>query len=623
MRKLGKRWIISLSLIVLLLPLMLSPEPVTAQFDIPSNLNVGPYVDNVVYKVITNQDQRILALQAGVIDMDLNFFDPVHLSLLDADPDIDIYEAVRNGYGHIAINCNRYPLSISGLRRAFAFAFDKEKVTSDIFQGYSIEHDSLVPAPNSWCIEDELDWHYYTNRSDIGNQILDNLNFSIDPSTGYRLAPDGTPFDIVIEYGSNAFLALQIAQIGVDALRSLHIESRAAAASFNEYITRLSYHDEYDMVFYAQDFASNNVDWLAYDYWSEFADDIYQNPSNFMNATYDSWRDQLLYGVTYEEVYEAAAEMQKILHHNVPVLVVYENIFMQAYRNDRFTGHVPDMGQYITGRWTMRKIHKLDGTRGGTVHVGISQEPLTFNIFTTSTQSAISMLEETWPSLFTYGPDLTPHPYLADQWIVETHEDNAAVPDGHTRFTVDIIQNATWTDGTPITAEDVAFTFAYAIESGQYENPVLGHLADLQAAYTPSPNRVVLEFNTESYWHLSNFAFDLLIPKHIFNDIDGIGYEGWESWDPIFDPVEPNVNCGPFSLTDFELGEFYELTVNPHFAYYEPPVVTDYFVSHPYPISPVNGEPPIPNVLLTAVSVSSSAIIIVMVLMMIREKVGE
>jgi hypothetical protein len=30
--------------------------------DIPSDLSVGPYVDTIVYKVIANQDQRILAL---------------------------------------------------------------------------------------------------------------------------------------------------------------------------------------------------------------------------------------------------------------------------------------------------------------------------------------------------------------------------------------------------------------------------------------------------------------------------------------------------------------------------------------------------------------------------------
>ncbi|MCK4567480.1 MAG: hypothetical protein KAU48_09245, partial [Candidatus Thorarchaeota archaeon] len=112
-----------------------------------SNLNIGPYVDRIVYNVIANQEQRILALQAGDIEMDTSFFDPIYLDQLDADPDIDIYSAIRNGYGQLTINCRDYPLNISAFRRAFAYAFDKTAVTVDIMDGFSQEHDSLVPYP--------------------------------------------------------------------------------------------------------------------------------------------------------------------------------------------------------------------------------------------------------------------------------------------------------------------------------------------------------------------------------------------------------------------------------------------------------------------------------------------
>ncbi|MHA1769399.1 MAG: ABC transporter substrate-binding protein [Candidatus Thorarchaeota archaeon] len=145
---------------------------------VPSDLNVGPFVDKIVYKVINNQDQRILALQAGEIEMDNSFFDPVHLATLEADPDISIFSALRNGYGHITINCRDYPVNISGFRKAFAF--DKTAVTSEVMDGFSQEHDSLVPYPNSWCIEDSLPYHYYTAQVDRGNAILDALNFTID-----------------------------------------------------------------------------------------------------------------------------------------------------------------------------------------------------------------------------------------------------------------------------------------------------------------------------------------------------------------------------------------------------------------------------------------------------------
>ncbi|MFW9807160.1 MAG: ABC transporter substrate-binding protein, partial [Candidatus Thorarchaeota archaeon] len=358
----------ALTIIGIVALLFVSGSNIVYGVPLENNLKTGPYVDHVVYKVITNQDQRILALQAGEIEMDTSFFNPVHLPTLDADPDIDTFRALRNGYGHLTINCRDYPLNISGLRRAFAFAYDKTRVTAEIMDGFNQEHDSIVPYVSSWCVEDEFRYHYYTNQSSIGNQILDDLGFEIDVGTGYRLAPNGDPFDIVIEYSSSSpEIGGGVAQIGVDALHELHIDARTQASDFNEYISRLDSHEAYDMVFYAKDFHDNDVDWLAYEYWSAYADTPYQNPSNFVNVTYDYWRDQLLYGTTYMEVFDAARAMQHILHENVPRLVVYENTYLQAYRNDQFTGHVEDISEYISGPWTMRKIHKLDDTLGGTV----------------------------------------------------------------------------------------------------------------------------------------------------------------------------------------------------------------------------------------------------------------
>ncbi|MDH4213841.1 MAG: ABC transporter substrate-binding protein, partial [Candidatus Thorarchaeota archaeon] len=540
--------LVAITFVSVFLFMVFSPAVSTAM-TIPADLNQGPYVDKIVYKVISNQDQRVLAMQAGEIEMDNAFFDPVHYDTLDADEDISIFSALRNGYGHITINCRDAPLNESVLRRAFAYAFDKTRVTSEIMDGWSQEQDSLVPYPNGWCIEDEFTYHYYTDQSSIGNALLDATGYFVIGGDGFRTYR-GQPFDIEIEYSSaSQEIAGGTAQIGVDALTDLHINARTRAADFNEYISRLDSHGLYDMVFYAFNYYSNDVDWLAYEYWSEYADTPYQNPTNFRNETYDSWRAQLLYGTTYEEVFEAAAEMQKILLYNVPRLVVYENTYNQAYRNDKFTGHVADLGRYITGPWTMRKVHEIDGTTGGTLSVAISEEPDSFNIYVTNSAYSAAILENLWPALYSFGPDLNPYPDLAESMLIETHADNSDVPDGHTRFTVDIIQNATWSDGVQLTADDVAFSMTYAFESYVYGNPAGTDIGDLVAAYAPTPYRVVIEFSTESYWHFSNFAYDTIIPKHIFNNVDGIGYAGWNTWNPVFDPAEPNVNAGPFRFT--------------------------------------------------------------------------
>lgn len=436
-----------------------------------SDINVGPYVDMISYKVIDSQEGIILALQTSIIETTTSFIDPVYLQPLEADPNIDIHSLPRNGYGHITINCRDYPLNISALRRAFAYAYNKTRVIAEGLDGFGIEHDSLVPRPNGWCIEDELDWHYYDARPDVGNAILNAAGFEIDAETGYRLAPDGSAFDIQIEYTAlGSILGYIVTSTAVDALTALYIDSRIVVSDYNEYRQRLGHHEEYDMTYYAADFDDNDVDWLAYDYWSEYADVDYQNPCNFANDTYDAWRNQLLYGTTYEEVYEAAVEMQKILHYNVPRLVVYENIYLQPYRKDKFSGHVEDYIQGISGPWTMRQIKNLDGSTGGTVSIGISGNPDSFNFFVATSYSSKAILSELWPSLYKLSPDVTPWPDLAKSLLIETHSDNPAVPEGHTRFTIDTIQNATWTDGTPLTAEDVAYTFTYIFDSNPYGN---------------------------------------------------------------------------------------------------------------------------------------------------------
>jgi ABC-type transport system substrate-binding protein len=605
---------------------MSSPNFATAQNDVPSYLNVGPFVDKVVYKIIPNEDQRILAIQAGEIEMDTSPISSAWIPTLSADPDIELYEGVRNGYAHITIDCSKYPLNISGLRRAFAFAFDKTRVTNEVYDGFSVEHDSLVPSPSHWCIEEDLGWHYYTNQSDIGNQILDALNFTIDSGSGFRLAPDGSPFDIVIEYPSTSpEIAGGTAEIGVETLSSLHIDSEARAVDYSEYIHRCGNNLNFDMFCYSLNFGSDDVDWLAYEYWGEWVDVPYQNPTNFRNATYDSWRNQLLYGITYDEVYEAAAEMQRILHYNVPRLVVAVETHRYMYRIDEFTGHVPDKAQHISGTWTLRQIHRIDGIWGATVSIGIAQEPDSFNIFVSNSPYSRAIFREFWPSLYKWSPDLTPHPELAQEVKVETHYENSTVPDGHTRYTFDIIRNATWTDGTNITAEDVAFTLNYSYESGAYGNPAATDLGDLEAAYTVSPYRVVIEFNRESYWHFSNFAFDYIIPKHIFNDEDGIGYDGWNTWNPVFDPAEPHVTSGPFVITDYDSGEFYEITINPDFAYAicgcnYPPWWWNSTSPELPGSTPIASQVPISPMTLTSVAIAgiSSIVIIVMVIEIFR-----
>jgi len=201
--------------------------PLVSSYAESDSLQTGPYIDEVIFKVIKYPDQRALALQAGEIEIGSVYSDRDLIQILESDPDIDIYSAAGNHYGYITINCRDYPLNISGLRRAFAFAFDKRRAADDLLGGESIDHDSLVHAKSGFCIEDEFEWHYYTDQSDIGSQLLDDLGFNINSTTGYRLAPNGEEFEIIFSYYATSW-SDKVTRIAVDALHSLHIDASRA-----------------------------------------------------------------------------------------------------------------------------------------------------------------------------------------------------------------------------------------------------------------------------------------------------------------------------------------------------------------------------------------------------------
>ncbi len=547
-------------------------------------LQTGPYVDDVCYKVIHDSSVMRQQLIDGGIEMTNSFLDPFQLSDIQATSDVEIHSQPRNGYDLIVMNCLMAPMNWSGFRRAFAYAFDKNRAVTEMYGGYGFVHDSLVPKMNDFCIEDDLPHHYYDARPDIGNMILDDLGFSINHE-GYRNDPNGNPIYIVIK--THNLRGQVAAMIAADALDSLYIAAESYITYYNTYVSNLASHCGYDMIVSRIDFYDDKVDWLAYEYWSAKALIAYENLPAFQNATYDSWRDQLLYGETYEEVYEAAAEMQKILHHNVPILVTCQNLRIQGYRTNQFQGYVADELQHISGPWTMRNIRAIDGSRGGSVTIGTNVDPrsLGLNLFryydSHWSRSAKAMMELQYSSLFNYGPDSLPVPDLATNWTIETHSDDASIPEENKRFTFDIIQNATWSNGVPLTAEDVVFTLLFLrLMQPTFEFfKIKRHWSynHLKAAYSPTPYRVVFEYSIKSYWLFPVFAYMKVLPAHIINDDTIIGQWDWSEWGPLFNSEHQLPTSGPFVYAGFgdivegaSSFEHYNFTANPNY-YYAPP----------------------------------------------------
>ncbi len=549
----------SLVLIVAILAFALFPTSIRSQPLLELGLKNGPFVDKIQFKVIPDDDQQVLALLNDEIDLIGSMIHPSFLSQLNMSESVNVVNHLRNGYGYIVINCTKYPFNITAFRRAAAFALDKYAISEDIWEGFSQPQDSCVPSMNPFSIEGQLSYSYYDANIELGNQLLDDAGFLDVDVDGFRDAPDGSNFDILVEVVQSSNMAIEVGEKMAEGLRALNINAISEPIDIPEYGI-----EDFDMVFLGLSFDSFDVDWLAYEFWGEHVDEPYQNMASWRNASYDRWRDQLLNSTSYEEVYEAAIEMQRVWVYECPWVICYENFHISAYRTDKFEGHVNDWSDGVPGSWTNKKAHlKADqgGPFGGTLRRSNSFDPDTFNLLSASSAYTIQVLIELYDSMMTLGPEGNDMMWLAKTYLAETHATNAAIPAGHTRFTFQLLQNATWTDGTPLTAEDVAFSLNFLRNAPR--NRYRQDLLDMSAAYAPSTYTVVVEFSTESYWHLHGVAFKPVFPKHIMKEIL---IEDWAYWSPN-PPVEEMVTSGPFNVSEYVAGEFCELTYNPNYFF--------------------------------------------------------
>ncbi|MHA2423245.1 MAG: ABC transporter substrate-binding protein [Candidatus Thorarchaeota archaeon] len=599
---------IAFSLVAAFLIMAVSPAFAQAQTAL-GHAKTGPFVDKIVFDVITQEDQQVIALQDNEIDIIDQQLDPTYLDTLVEAENIEVANILRNGYGYVTINCAKYPFNITAFRRALAFATDKEAISDDVWDGLSQPLDSMVPATNPFSIEGSLPYTYYESNVALGNALLDQAGFLDVDSDGIREAPDGSEFDVLVECAQSSNIAIEVGVVIADALTALDIDAVSVPTDFYEYLNRLYFHGDYDIVFLGGGFSTFDVDWIAYEFWSEYANEPYWNFPNFQNASYDAWRDQLLHATEYEEVLEAAQEMQKIWVFQSPMIICYENLVLSAYRTDRFDGFVNSVVDGVPGFWTNIKAHlkdELGGPFGGTLRWSNSLDIDTFNFMASSSAYANNVNGMMWDSLIIVGPDGTDVNWLAESYSTETHEDNPAVPDGHTRFTFEMIQNATWTDGLALTADDAAFSLNFYKEAPG--NPYGADLTDLVAAYAPTTYTLVVEFDTESFWHLHTIGYKPIIPKHVFEDI---GAENWNLWNPD-PPTEAMATSGPFNVSEYVAGEFTELTYNPNY-FFGPDRTTD-------PTTPGGGTGPDLTLAIVAGAVGAAVVILVGGFVLMRQR---
>ncbi|HEY8288145.1 MAG TPA: extracellular solute-binding protein, partial [Acetobacteraceae bacterium] len=115
----------------------------------------------------------------------------------------------------------------------------------------------------------------------------------------------------------------------------------------------------------------------------------------------------------------------------------------------------------------------------------------------------------------------------------------------------DLRPEAKFSDGTPVTAEDVAWTFRTLLEKGRPSFRI--QFADVKDVVVDSPSRVVFHLKTNQNRDMPLLLGSLpVLPEHFF--------AGRDFAKPLSDPP---IGSGPYRIASFELGRSITFERNP------------------------------------------------------------
>ena len=182
------------------------------------------------------------------------------------------------------------------------------------------------------------------------------------------------------------------------------------------------------------------------------------------------------------------------------------------------------------------------------ITVGTMNLPTGLNVFQTSGNVYFGLTAWIYDSLYQLGPEDAVKPNLAK---------NIAISQDRKVYTITLRDNATFWDGTPLTAEDVVFTYNYIVDNdlGWFAS-VCTQVQGWEAVDDYTVKMTLKEPVNPDWLYLNTFYFIPIIPKHVWQDItadEAIGHL----------PLEKTHGSGPYQIVEFVPDEYLRLQATP------------------------------------------------------------
>jgi peptide/nickel transport system substrate-binding protein len=181
------------------------------------------------------------------------------------------------------------------------------------------------------------------------------------------------------------------------------------------------------------------------------------------------------------------------------------------------------------------------------VTIAWTQEPDTLNPFYTNMwySSATQSIWSCWA--WQYDDTNAAYPHLVTE--IPSSENGGVSEDGLT-ITLNLRDDITWSDGTPITSADFVFTYEMIMDPGNSVSSQYPY-DYLNSVEAPDDLTVVMNFS-EPFASWQSTFWTGLMPRHVLEPV--FAAEG--SIDEAEWNMAPTVGCGPFVFDEWESGSY-------------------------------------------------------------------
>lgn len=197
----------------------------------PNYYDGSAHIDKVIFKVVPDQNVLLMQLQKGEIDV-METILPKDYPVVKNNPDIKTYIYDVLMYTYFGFNLKRKIFQDVKVRRAIAYAMDRESMIKSILKGFGSVATGPIP-PISWAYNPKVTKYNYNPEK--AKQLLSSAGWK-DVNGDGILEKDGHPFTFELLTNEGNEIRKNLAVIIQNQLKQVGIEMKIKIIDWGAFI---------------------------------------------------------------------------------------------------------------------------------------------------------------------------------------------------------------------------------------------------------------------------------------------------------------------------------------------------------------------------------------------------